>query len=102
MRTDYRVTNNRRATGLSCLQGYIVTQYDSLVEKLGEPILGSGDGKVSAEWIIKFNDGKVATIYDYKEKTTPKETYDWHIGGNSREVVRRVEEIMENYAVREA
>jgi len=103
MSSNFVVTNNPCHRNLTCLQGYITTEYDTLVEKLGEPILGaSGDGKVSAEWIIKFGDGQVATIYDYKEPSTPKDTYDWHIGGNNRQVVKRIEEILEDYSVREA
>jgi hypothetical protein len=50
----------------TCLQGYIVKYYDQLVDLLGEPT--SGDGyKVDAEWLIKFDDGTVATIYNYKD-----------------------------------
>ena len=69
-------------TGTS-LQGYVTTTYAFLVEKLGKPL--EGDDKVTAEWILKFEDGTVATIYDYKEYRTPKGVYDWHIGGQFTE-----------------
>jgi hypothetical protein len=56
----------------------------------GRPINGSGDGKVNSEWIIKFTNGEVATIYDYKEPITPTDDYNWHIGGNKKWVVAKV------------
>jgi hypothetical protein len=100
MSSNFVVTNNPCHRNLTCLQGYITTEYDTLVEKLGEPMFGSGDGKISAEWIIKFDDGQVATIYDYKMNETPKGSYEWHIGGNNRQVVKRIEKIMEDYTIR--
>ena len=93
----FRVTNSRLDGSMSCLQGYVTTEYDTLIEIFGNPILGSGDGKVSAEWIIKFSDGEVATIYDYKEPETPIGVYEWHIGGHSRKVVERIIEIVEEH-----
>lgn len=84
------VTNNYADCNMSSLVGYITTEYNDLVEAFGEPILGSGDGKVSAEWIIKFSDGQVATIYDWKTPETPMGVYEWHVGGHKAEVVKRL------------
>lgn len=84
------VTNNYADVSMTSLVGYITTEYNTLVEAFGEPILGSGDGKVSAEWVIKFADGQVATIYDWKTPETPMGTYDWHIGGRRGDVVKRL------------
>lgn len=81
-------------TGTS-LQGKIETTYDELVEIFGEPTYDaedSGDGKVSAEWTIEFiveiegqyeiyEDCVTATIYDWKESSTPMGKHNWHIGG---------------------
>ncbi len=43
--------------------------------------------KVTTEWIIAFDNGVVATIYDWKryEAGAPgmDESYDWHIGGRN-------------------
>ncbi len=65
------------------LVGYVMTDYKTLVSKLGEPHY-TGDGeKVTCEWQIVI-DGVVATIYDWKEHDTPKGMYDWHIGGKSK------------------
>ena len=64
--------------------------YQKLVETFGKESFGySGDDKVSAEWNLKFEDGTIATIYDYKTnkkycgKTGIHKTNnnDWHIGG---------------------
>ena len=64
----------------SCLRGYVKTTYDELVNVFGEPTKLKGD-KVNVEWTIKFSDGTVATIYDWKQSETPMGVYDWHIGG---------------------
>ena len=83
-----KFTKDSNASG-TCLQGYIRAYYHQLVEVFGEPDLTNGD-KVTAEWCLDFEDGTVATIYDWKEYETPMGLYQWHIGGNSQEAVDRV------------
>jgi len=73
----------------SCLRGYIKTTYDELVNVFGEPTTLKGD-KVNVEWTIKFSDGTVATIYDWKQSETPMGVYDWHIGGFNHRAVELV------------
>jgi len=70
------------------LQGYVRATYDQLVARFGEPE-GGGD-KTTVEWVLVFEDGTVATIYDWKEYETPTYMYDWHIGGMSKTAVTRV------------
>jgi hypothetical protein len=55
---NYRVTNNYRDSAMTALMGYVNTNYARLVEVFGQPINGSGDGKVNSEWIIKFGGNK--------------------------------------------
>lgn len=81
------------ASGTS-LRGYVTTTYQTLVERLGAPRGGSADGKSTVEWIMVFEDGTVATIYDWKTNSTPKDTYDWHIGGKGIGVLDKVEEAL--------
>ena len=77
----------------SCLQGYIKTTYDELVNVFGEPTTLKGD-KVNVEWTIKFSDGTVATIYDWKLSAVPMGVYDWHIGGYTQRAVELVTNCM--------
>lgn len=78
------------ASNMTCYQGEVNTNYARLVEVFGEPhYTESGDGKVTAEWVIEFN-GEVATIYDWKTGKTPMNDYSWHIGGHKRWVVAKV------------
>ena len=77
----------------TCLQGYIKTTYDELVNVFGEPTTLRGD-KVNVEWTIKFLDGTVATIYDWKLSETPMGVYDWHIGGFNQRAVEFVTNCM--------
>lgn len=86
----YTVTNSYKDSAMTSLMGYVNTNYARLVEVFGRPISGSGDGKVNSEWIIRFANGEVATIYNYKTGTTPTDDYDWHIGGNKKWVVAAV------------
>jgi hypothetical protein len=78
--------NTNIANG-TCLQGYIRANYNDLVRVFGEPNNGDGGYKVQAEWNLKFSDGTVATIYDWKEDRSPKYVRDWHIGGFNKKAV---------------
>lgn len=81
------------STSGSCLQGYIKTTYDELVNVFGNPTTLQGD-KVTVEWTILFSDGTVATIYDWKLSQTPMSVYDWHIGGFNQRAVELVTNCM--------
>jgi len=72
------------------LQGYVTACFHELVEVFGEPE-GGGD-KTTVEWALEFEDGTVATIYDWKEYDTPMGKYDWHVGGYNLKAVDRVEQ----------
>lgn len=76
---------------MTSLQGYMPARYDQLVAVFGEPDELGGD-KTTAEWCLQFEDGTVATIYDWKEYQTPMGMYNWHIGGKSKTAVARVQE----------
>jgi hypothetical protein len=79
------------------LQGYVITTFAKLIEIFGEPMEGDGY-KVDAEWGIEFDDGSVATIYNYKdgknycgdEGLDVKDISDWHIGGLDKSVVEKI------------
>jgi hypothetical protein len=75
---------------MTSLQGYMQAYYHQLVEVFGEPE-GGGD-KTTVEWCLSFEDGTVATIYDWKEYDTPTGLYNWHIGGKSKQAVARVQQ----------
>lgn len=80
------------------LMGRINLPFHQIAAALGDPIRfndDEGDGKVRIEWDLKFDDGEVATIYDWKEyNRAPEDVTDWHIGGRSFEVVQRVYDIL--------
>ena len=80
------------------LQGYMDISFDEIEEILGKPNMEGDPYKVDAEWGIKFSDGTVATIYNYKtgrrylgnEGLDVRDIRDWHIGGHNKSVVARV------------
>ena len=69
---------------------------------MGYPTYTDGD-KTLAEWVIKGNDGTIATIYDYKNYGMRKEQIsNWHIGGKSEKAVKLIAEILPGYNARKA
>jgi hypothetical protein len=83
------VTGNYNVTG-TCLQGTINTSYDRLVDLFGEPTQLEADGKVQVEWAVKFTDGTLATIYDWKEEKTVSAVTEWHVGGHTQHALYNV------------
>lgn len=76
------------------LQGYITTDYKTLVKKLGKPHTNGDGSKTTAEWQIKFENGVVATIYDWKYGKTPKGICQWNIGGHHKDAVMLVNQLV--------
>ena len=93
MKADYVTMATPSMANGTSLQGRIAATYDKWVETFGEPNGGPGD-KTTVEWILKFPDGTIATIYDWKQSTTPKDNYDWHIGGHSKKAVLAIIQAM--------
>lgn len=85
---------------MTSYQGEMNFSYVRLCELFGAPLPGDAY-KVDAEWILKFEDGTVATIYNWKDGpnycgvdgTPVEEIKDWHIGGHNRRAYELVEEI---------
>jgi hypothetical protein len=81
------------------LQGYTVTTTRrKLSLAFGEPVEYGEGGKVTIEWGIQFEDGTIATVYDWKryEQGIPEldELMFYNIGGISPDAVARVEETL--------
>jgi len=85
----------------TCLQGYIDCSYVQLIQYFGKPLRGDGH-KTDAEWLIKTEEGTVATIYNWKNGPayngkygTPVERITrWNIGGHSKLAVHAVKDIV--------
>lgn len=92
-------TLTRDTSNGGCLQGYFTATRREIEEVFGAPTtVSDGWDKITVEWVIKFEDGTYASIYDYKryEKGTPKidEKYEWHIGGVSFRSAELISEAM--------
>ena len=72
--------------GGSSRQGELNGIYKKDIEQIfGPPTWeeGSSDGKVQVEWVIKFPDGTIGTVYDYKQyNIDPDDVDHWSIGGS--------------------
>lgn len=74
------------------LQGVFQASYDELVKVFGEPGNNFDDYKSDASWIVKFEDGTVADIYNWKDGHNYNGEFgedvenidEWHVGGTSR------------------
>lgn len=51
--------------------------YEDLTKILGEPLEGSGDGKVRAGWVVELDNGTHVWIHDYKDYNTPVSRLNW-------------------------
>lgn len=95
----FKVVNgySQQANG-SHYQKEVVTSYGELINIFGKPSCGeSGDGKVQVEWIVIFGDGRLCTIYDWKEYDTPVGSVtNWHLGGHDGVGPNRIKEIIKN------
>lgn len=75
----------------SSLQGHVKAKYNELIDLFGQPTDGDGY-KVDAHWVIKFADGTLSTIYNWKDGKNyngddglpTKQITEWHIGGMTR------------------
>ena len=78
----------------TCLVTEIIVGYDILVSKFGPPISTTDAYKTDAEWDIEFEDGTVATIYNWKDGKNycgdrgleVEDIKEWHIGGHNNKV----------------
>jgi len=92
---NFRTHNDGPIDSHGCsLQGYITASIVSLARAFGRPI---GHGRmcepITTEWKIRFEDGQIATIYDWNESPVDHEdVVHWHVGGLNRQVVERVHE----------
>ena len=84
-----KFTKNADTNG-TYFQGYLLATFEDLEAVFGESE-GAGD-KTTQEWSLRFADGTVATIYDWKEYDTPCGLYDWHVGGVSEQALVRVQQ----------
>lgn len=60
---------------------------DELTFALGIEPVRCFEAKITVEWILKFDDGLIATIYDYKG-------HRWHVGGHSKTAFTRVVKVL--------
>jgi hypothetical protein len=92
----FKHTNGQGVNG-TCLQGYLDNvPYAQLLRVFGPPDEHNGD-KTSVEWFLEFDNGVVATIYDYcgEYPAFNVETIsNWHIGGYNPAAVQMVKEAL--------
>lgn len=106
---NFETFNDESGWGIAdrtSLQGYIDASYEELVAVFGEPDRVCDEYKVDAEWTIRFENGVVATIYNYKdgkhycgeEGLDVEDIRDWHIGGGyGQEAAILVQEELGHY-----
>jgi len=97
MKTKPNFKTEINASGTT-LQGYIDITYDDLVKVLGKEE-GGGD-KTLAEWSIEFDNGIIATIYDWKNTGWKKEDVtNWHIGGYDGKCIDMIQQLFDDHFV---
>ena len=86
-----KFTKNANAN-MTGSKGEVQITFAELVEIFGPPDVGPNADldKTTCEWALQFEDGTVATIYDWKTSRTPMNEYAWHIGGYSNDAYDRI------------
>ena len=81
---------------MSSLKGEFPITYAELVEIFGRPNHGPNADldKTTCEWMLEFEDGTKASIYDYRTSSTPMGEYEWHIGGYDAKAYTHVVDII--------
>ena len=81
------------------LQGHIVTTRATLEAAFGTPTEYEEGGKMTIEWGLRFENGTLATVYDWKryELGTPAqdEEITYNVGGLTVEAVEQVKEALQ-------
>ena len=85
-------------------QGDLIASYSKIVEKLGDPMSSFCGYKTDAEWCIEFDNGVVATIYNWKNGVNylghdglpVEDIVEWHIGGSDSRVSAWVSDLIIN------
>jgi len=97
--------------GSSSLQGETAPfTFFEIAAVFGLPNNDGDDYKVTSEWKLEFEDGTIATIYDYKateayDGSYPSvenfrhTKYEWHIGGRSKRAAELVNEVLSKQPV---
>ena len=80
----------------SSYQGQVLATFEQLVETFGKPEIDEEGYKVRVEWMLQFEDGTIATIYDWKEECHYTDVTDWHIGGFNKTAVALVTDKLES------
>jgi hypothetical protein len=81
--------------------GALSLRYEELVAAFGKPLPGDGY-KTDAEWHVRFADGTIATIYNWKNGPAylglsadlVNRINEWNIGGHSMDALIRVKETL--------
>lgn len=92
----YKTHNDKEiCTDGTWLQGHVYCSYETLVSLFGEPSERYDDYKCDAHWDVEFEDGEVATIYNWKnginycgvkDGIPTEKITEWNIGGNTHKV----------------
>jgi len=102
--SDMNFTTTTQVSGTS-LRGGIQATYDQLVAVFGQPEVfteENSDGKIDVEWVIAFDNGTVATIYNWKngknycgaDGLNVADITQWNVGGNRYDSAALVEEAL--------
>ena len=81
-------------------QGQISVSYEHLVKIFGKPDPDAGDDfKTDAHWVLEFEDGMIATVYNWKNGPKYggpdiKWVLEWNVGGFGPEAFDRIVEVL--------
>jgi hypothetical protein len=95
---------NKACASGTCLQGYLNSSYEDIVKTYGEPNQMVDGFKTDVQWTIKWVDGSIGTIYNWKNGRNymgelgldVANIKEWNIGGDKKIVVKRIIDDVKN------
>lgn len=74
--------------------GTVGSRFERLKGIFGDPIEARAmwdDGRSQVLWLVEFDDGTWATIFDYEAGTAPQYVKNWRVAGMDKTALRNVE-----------
>jgi len=100
------LTHNEKHININgtSLKGKIYCSYYTLVSLFGQPTVGD-EYKTDAQWEVEFDDGTVASIYNWKngknycgaDGLDVQDINEWNVGGRPYGVEDRIQQVIDTY-----
>ena len=98
-----RINSSETNISGTCFADSMLASYKDIFDKLGPPCDSFDNYKSDAEWILEFEDGTVATIYNWKngknylgdDGLEVDQITEWNVGGHSKKDLDKLQMVFQ-------